>query len=187
MTHITRRSVVGALAFMAAGLVAAGSATAHGPTRQRVSQTVEIAKPPEAVWAIVKDFDGFARWHPLVASSKADRGNEVGSKRTVVLKAPGDPSFVEELLKYSDADRSMSYKIEAVDPKILPVNNYMAWLEVRPNPSGGSTVEWRSAFYRGYMLNDPPPELNDAAAVKAVTGVFRAGLDNLKRVAEAGS
>ena len=187
MTHITRRSMVGALAFMAAGMVAVGSATAHGPTRQRVSQTVEIAKPPEAVWAIVKDFDGFARWHPLVASSKADRGDEVGSKRAVVLKAPGDPSFVEELLKYSDADRSMSYKIEAVDPKVLPVNNYTAWLEVRPNPSGGSTVEWRAAFYRGYMLNDPPPELNDAAAVKAVTGVFRAGLDNLKRVAEAGS
>lgn len=187
MTHITRRRVTAALACVAAGAVAAGSAAAHGPTRQRVSQTVDIAKPPEAVWAIVKDFDGFARWHPLVASSQADRGNEIGSKRTVVLKAPGDPSFVEELLKYSGADRSLSYKIEAVDPKVLPVNNYTAWLEVRPGPSGGSTVEWRAAFYRGYMLNDPPPDLNDAAAIKAVTGVVRAGLDNLKRVAEAGS
>ena len=57
----------------------------------------------------------------------------------------------------------------------------------RPNPAGGSTVEWRAAFYRGYMLNDPPPELNDAAAVKAITGVVRAGLDNLKRIAETGT
>lgn len=187
MAHITRRSAVGALAAMVATMAAVTPAAAHGPTRQRVTQTVDIAKPPEAVWAIVKDFDGFARWHPLVASSTADRGNEIGSKRTVALKAPGDPSFVEELLKYSDADRSMSYKIEAVDPKVLPVNNYTAWLEVRPNPAGGSTVEWRAAFYRGYMLNDPPPDLNDAAAIKAVTGVVRAGLDNLKRIAEAGS
>ena len=34
------------------------------------------------------------------------------------------------------------------------------------------------------MLNDPPPELNDAASVKAVTGVLRAGLDHLKAIAE---
>ena len=54
----------------------------------------------------------------------------------------------------------------------------------RANPAGGSTVEWRAAFYRGYMLNDPPPELNDAASVKAVTGVLRAGLDHLKAIAE---
>jgi len=27
-------------------------------------------------------------------------------------------------------------------------------------------VEWKGAFYRGYTLNDPPPELNDEAAVK---------------------
>ena len=187
MTHTTRRSAAGALALGVACLIAGAPALAHGPTRQRVSQTVDIAKPPEAVWAIIKDFDGFSRWHPLVASSTADRGSEVGSKRTVVLKAPGDPSFVEELVKYNDAERSLSYKIEAVDPKVLPVNTYTAWLEVRPNPAGGSTVEWRAAFYRGYMLNDPPPDLNDAAAVKAVTGVVRAGLDNLKRIAEAGS
>jgi hypothetical protein len=45
-------------------------------------------------------------------------------------------------------------------------------------------VEWRAAFYRGYMLNDPPPDLNDAASSKAVAGVIRAGLDNLKVLAE---
>ena len=31
------------------------------------------------------------------------------------------------------------------------------------------------------MNNDPPPELNDEAAVKAVKGVYRGGLDALKR------
>jgi len=74
-----------------------------------------------------------------------------------------------------------------VDPQILPVNNYAAWFEVRDGAAGGSTVEWRAAFYRGYMLNDPPPELNDAASSKAVAGVFRAGLDNLKVLAERAS
>ena len=36
------------------------------------------------------------------------------------------------------------------------------------------------------MNNDPPPELNDEAAVKAVKGVYRAGLDALKKKVEAG-
>ena len=44
---------------------------------------------------------------------------------------------------------------------------------------GGSVVEWRGAFYRGYPNNDPPPELSDEAAIAAVTGVYQAGLDAL--------
>lgn len=64
-------------------------ALAHGPTRQRVSQTVDIARSPDEVWAIVKDFDAIARWHPVIVSSPADKGNEVGSKRMLTLRAPG--------------------------------------------------------------------------------------------------
>ena len=44
----------------------------------------------------------------------------------------------------------------------------------------GSKVTWRGAFYRAYTNNDPPPDQNDEAAVKAVTGVFKSGLENLK-------
>ena len=51
---------------------------------------------------------------------------------------------------------------------------------------GHSLVEWRGAFYRGYPNNDPPEELNDEAAIKAVTGVYRAGLDHLKQALESG-
>ena len=57
-------------------------------------------------------------------------------------------------------------------------------LTVAANDGGGAKVTWKGAFYRGYMNNDPPPELNDEAAVKAVTGLYRAGLENLKSVAE---
>ncbi len=183
MLHIPRRRLIATLATVAAGF-ATRRALAHGPTRQKVTQTIDIARTPAQVWAIVGDFDSIAHWHPLIASSPTDHGNQIGSKRTLTLKAEGEPHFDEELVKYDAAAHSYQYRIESVDPKILPVNNYTAWFEVQDGPSGGSTIEWRAAFYRGYMLNDPPPELNDAASSKAVTGVLRAGLDNIKAIAE---
>ena len=183
MLQIRRRRLIASLAIVAAGL-AGRRAQAHGPTRQKVTQTVDIARTADQVWAIVGNFDSISRWHPLIASSPADHGNEIGSRRTLTLKAEGDPHFDEELAKYDAAARSYQYRIEKVDPKVLPVTNYTAWFEVQDNPAGGCTVEWRAAFYRGYPLNDPPPELNDAASVKAVTGVLRAGLDHIKVLAE---
>jgi len=36
----------------------------------------------------------------------------------------------------------------------------------------------------GGRYNDPPDELNDEAAVKAVTALYQAGLAGLKQVAE---
>jgi len=175
-----------ALALAAAVLaMAAGAATAHGPTRQKIVETVEIDKPVEKVWGVIGNFDALAKWHPAVASSVADKGNDIGSVRHLVLKAPGDPGFDEVLDKYDPAGHSYKYAIPKVDPKVLPVNNYTATLAVVDNGKGGSTVEWKGAFYRGYMLNDPPPELNDEASVTAVRGVYRAGLDNLKKMVEA--
>lgn len=181
MLLIPRRRLVATLA-AAAGL--AHQAQAHGPTRQKVTQTVDVARTPDQLWALVGDFDSIARWHPLIASSPADHGNDIGSKRTITLKTEGEPHFVEELAKYDAASHSYMYRIEKVDPKVLPVTNYSAWFEVSDGPAGGSTVEWRAAFYRGYPLNDPPPDMNDAASVKAVTGVLRAGLDSIKLIAE---
>ncbi len=73
-----------------------------------------------------------------------------------------------------------------VDVKVLPVNNYSSTIDVVPGADGKtSTVEWHGAFYRGYPNNDPPPDLNDEAAIKAVTGIYRAGLDALKKKIEA--
>jgi len=171
---------------LAAALIAfvAAPASAHGPTRQKIVETIDIDKPVAQVWAIVKDFDAISKWHPAIASSVADKGNEIGSTRKLVLKAPGDPGFDEVLDKYDPDAHSYKYEIPKVDPKILPVNDYTSTITVTDNGKGGSTMEWKGAFYRGYMLNDPPPELNDESSVAAVRKVYRAGLDNVKAIAE---
>jgi carbon monoxide dehydrogenase subunit G len=167
------------LFLMAAAAIALPSlALAHGPTRQKVTVTAELAAEPAQVWAAIGNFQDMS-WHPAVHSSTGANGNAIDATRRLVLGGDGGPTIDEELYKY-DADKmSYSYRITEVDVAVLPVTNYSAHLTVKPRDGGGSVVEWRGAFYRGYPNNDPPAELNDEAAIAAVTGVYQAGMDAL--------
>lgn len=156
-------------------------ASAHGPTRQKVAETVEINAPADKVWSVIGNFQDMS-WHPAVTKTEGEGGSDAGAKRTLTLESG---VINEELLDVDAEKKMLRYKITEVDVKVLPVNNYTAWLSVAEE-GGKSVVTWRAAFYRGYMNNDPPAELNDEAAIKAVKGVFRSGLDNLKKVVEAG-
>ena len=158
---------------------AMGTALAHGPTRQKVIEKISIDAPADAVWARIKNFDALKDWHPAVAESPADKGNEVGSVRRIKLKGGG--ALVESLESYNDAQMKYSYR--AADKGALPVTNYTSTISVGAD-GGKSVVEWRGAFYRGYPNNDPPPDQNDEAAVQAVTSVYKSGLANLKKLAE---
>jgi carbon monoxide dehydrogenase subunit G len=170
-----------ALPILVASLLLAASASslAHGPTRQKVTEKVTIEAPADAVWAAIKNFNGLKDWHPAVAQSPADKGNAEGSVRTLKLKDGG--TLVETLESYDEAQKKYSYR--AKDGGALPVTNYTATLSVVAD-GGKSVVEWRGAFYRGFPNNNPPPEQNDEAALKAVTGVYRSGLGNLKKLIE---
>lgn len=168
------------LAALAVLILASSLALAHGPTRQKVSENVAIKASPDAVWNKVKDFTGLQNWHPAVASSTATDGSKPGSVRTLTLK---DGGKVEETLEsYDEAGRKFSYR--AKDGGALPVSNYSSTLTVKPGDGGTSVVEWRGAFYRAYPNNDPPPDKNDEAAVKAISGVYTSGLANLKKIME---
>lgn len=174
------------LSFAIATLAVAFSplaASAHGPVRQKVEQTVEIAAPPATVWARIGNFNDMT-WVPIVTATEADKGNEVGSVRTLTLEGAEAPKIVEVLDKYDATKMSYKYRIESVDVKVLPVTNYAGTITVEET-AGGSLVEWKGAFYRGFPNNDPPPELNDEAALKAVEGLYRASLDALKAEIEA--
>jgi hypothetical protein len=155
---------------------------AHGPTRQKVVETVEINAPPEKVWGVIGNFQDMS-WHPAVEKLEGSGGNDPNATRVLTLKSGG--TIDEKLIQSDPAKKTYKYEITKVDVKVLPVNNYSSSITVK-GEGGKSTVEWKGAFYRGFVNNDPPPELNDEAAVKAVKGVYRAGLDALKQKIEAG-
>jgi hypothetical protein len=169
-----------ALAFFA--LVLTSAAWAHGPTRQKITEAVEIAAPPAKVWAAIADFHDMS-WLPGVTKTIGEGGNEPDTAKRQLTLANG-ATIDESLYKYDADQMSYSYRIDNVDVKVLPVTNYSATLIVLPAEGGKSKVEWRGAFYRGYPNNDPPPELNDESAIAAVKKIYQAGLENLKKKVE---
>ncbi len=173
------RAVSAFIIMLAASLVTT-FAHAHGPTRQKVFESITIKASPDAVWAKVRDFTQLQGWHPAVESSSATNGSEIGSVRTLKLKGGGE--LVESLESLDDGAKKFSYR--AKDGGALPVSNYSSNLTVKAGEGGTALVEWRGAFYRKYMNNDPPEGEDDEAALSAVTGVYKSGLANLKTVME---
>jgi len=161
---------------------------AHGPVRGKMTATVDIEAPAEQVWDIIKNFDDMS-WHPAIKSVKATGGNTKGATRILTLT---DGNTITEQLKSYNADK-MSYKYKIIDMSVvktiehsgqsedipvLPVDNYQGIIKVKKK--GNSTVvTWIATYYRGYMNNNPPEELNEEAADKAVTEVLKTGLTSL--------
>ena len=142
-----------------------------------VSSVIEASA--DNVWSRIRDFNGLPAWHPAIADSTVTAGNDIGSRRTLTLKGGGE--VIEELEEFDEARMLMKYRMKS---GVLPVTNYAAALQVKPGDDGKAMVEWRGGFYRGYPNNDPPPDRNDEAAEKAITGVYQSGLANLKALVE---
>ncbi|MGH6794845.1 MAG: SRPBCC family protein [Methylocella sp.] len=171
------------LAIVLFGIALPHAGWAQRPALQKITERIHIDAPPAKVWATIQDFHDMS-WLPGVAKTTGAGSNEpVVAKRQLTLDSGA--TIDESLDKYDRGAMSYSYRIDNVDVKVLPVTNYSSTIAVLPAEGGKSTVDWRGAFYRGYPSNDPPPELNDEAALQAVGKVYRAGLENLKKKAEA--
>lgn len=168
--------------FAVAALMSPLAASAHGPSRQKVDETVQINAPAEKVWAIVADFCSISKWNPEVTACTAEPGNKPNTTRTITLKS--GEQLQDQLFKYQPDAMRMQFFMVKPNPKAMPINTLGSILTVSADPNGGSVVEWKAGFYRSFPGPTPPPELSDAAATKAVTEFIRAGLDHLKEMAE---
>jgi hypothetical protein len=158
-------------------------AQAHDAQRVKYVAAVHIAASPAKVWAVIGHFHDLS-WDKLVETSSGPGGDTPDATRTVVLKSGGVLPD-EELERYEPQNFTYATFLPHVDVKVFPVTNFSSILVVLPQPDGGSRVEWRCAFYRGYPNFGPPPELNEAAAIKAVSALTQPALDGLKARMEA--
>ena len=62
-------------------------ALAHGPSRQKVTESIEINAPVDKVWAVVGNFQDI-NWLPIVAKTEGTGGNDVHTE----LRAEGMPA-----------------------------------------------------------------------------------------------
>jgi mxaD protein len=170
--------------FAAACLVASaasGFVMAAAPPLS-VKKSVTIAAPADKVWDVVKDFDGWTHWHPALASDEIVSGtnNTVGAVRLLTLKGGG--TIKEKLLEYNAAGHRYRYSILE---SVLPVSNYSSSIVVSATGTNKTLVTWSGQFKRKDPSASPPDNANDQTAVDTITGVYQAGLDNLKKVVEA--
>ena len=115
----------------------------------KVRRSAVVDVPIEALWAVLRDFNSHARWHPAIAESVIEEGreaDEVGAVRRFSLADGG--LLREQLLTLDDETRSFSYCLLEAP---LPLMNYVAQVRLRPVTDSGKTYwEWESRF-------DPPP------------------------------
>ncbi len=161
--------------FLAAVLVPVAPAWAAGP--QTVMQSIDVKADPEAVWAAIGAFDATAVWHPLVASSPATKGNEIGSVRTITLKAPGSAKIVEELSFYNPRMQMYEYKIASSDPEAAPVTDCTVKFHVGQGKHGITKIVWTAHFLAA-------DGVTAGHASDVMNRYFRVGLENIKHMAE---
>jgi Polyketide cyclase / dehydrase and lipid transport len=133
-----------------------------------VTESVDLPAAPSRTWDMVKDFMHWQLWHPAFVSTDLVRGDgrSEGTVRLLTTKEGG--KFTEELVSYNDASRTYRYRI--ID-SAAPVTGYVSTLMVKESKIGSSVV-WSSTF-------KVKPGTSDEDARKLISGVYRAGLDNL--------
>jgi mxaD protein len=145
----------------------------------RVKETIEIDAPADVVWAKVGNFNDMS-WHPAIAKTELTGGNnnEAGATRTLTLQDGG--TIHEVLTSYDNDSKTLKYDITE---SVLPVREYSATLLVQPN-GDKTTVTWRSMFKRKDPANPGAPGQDDKDAKETITGIFKSGLENMKKLIE---
>src|SRR6185436_6475312 len=161
-----------------------GMVWAAKPGYIHVNESVEINAPPAKVWSLVKNWNGLHRWHPAFSNTEIKSGtnNKVGAVRTLTM-ADGGAKFDEELDGFSAKKRKYGYRIITDSP--LPVADYSSSIQVKSGKDKNTSVlVWKGKFKRK-VADNPPAGQDDAGVRKAISGAYQAGLQNVKKMAEA--
>lgn len=163
--------LVGLLALLALPIaMLMAPATAQAAGKISVVMSAEVKAVPADVWKTVGAFDKLQDWHPAVESTTMNGSpTKPGSSRVLHLKGGGE--IHETLTSYSDSTMALTYQI---DSGPLPVANYESYLAVTDAGNGHSLVIWGSTF-------DPAGGADAKKAKSVIVGVYKAGLDTLKK------
>ena len=139
----------------------------------RVYTSSVIDAPADAIWQIVRDFNGLPSWHPAIAESRIEAGapsDRIGCVRNFRMRDGG--VIREQLLTLSDFEYECTYSI-LESP--MGVDNYIATLKLTPITDGNRTfAEWSAEF-------DCAPDRERELTQLIGQSVFQGGFDALKQ------
>ncbi|MEM9045220.1 MAG: SRPBCC family protein [Pseudomonadota bacterium] len=137
-----------------------------------VVRSIVLDAPVEAVWEVIRDFNGHDRWHPAVAESHVERGqpsDQVGCVRN--FRLVGGENLREQLLALSDMEQAFSYCL--LDTPV-PLFNYVAHVRLFPVTDTDSTFwEWESRF-------DTPAGRSEELSDLVGDGIYAAGFEAIR-------
>lgn len=164
------------------------TASAHGPSGQKVVKEFAVKAAPAKVWALLKDFGAIQQWHPDVASVKlekkvdADSGTEL-LHRQVTLK--DGTTFLEKLREVNDAEMKLDYKMIDGADSTIAVSNYRSVVTVKAGSTPDqSVVTFTARFYNKANTMEAPPGADNPAANKAINALYDAAAIGLKKALE---
>ena len=140
----------------------------------KVDKSTIINAPAEAVWAILRDFNGHDRWHPPVDVSQIEKGyasDKVGCVRNFRLKDGGQ--LREQLLSLWDLEMAYSYCL--LDTPI-PLINYVSHVSLAPVTDGDLTFwRWSCSFMA------PPGEEHELARMVG-EDIYQTGFEAIREM-----
>jgi hypothetical protein len=134
----------------------------------KVSLSSNYPVSPETIWEMIGKFNSIPEWHPAVTRCDVETTGNTTLRRLHLI---GGGTILEKLEKSDEDGQSYSYSI-VESP--LPVANFSATIRVHETEGGGCSIEWTGEFE---AAGAP-----DNEAVKAIEGIYQAGLDNLRKM-----
>lgn len=169
------------MAILATAFALPVTAFAEKAATLTVEEKIEINAPTKAVWFKLHNFGDMGAWHPAVRKTEIVEGelHKPGVVRVLTLQDGG--TIREKLLGYKFKDKTFEYSIIE---GVLPVSDYVSTVTVNEANDGKSVVVWKGSFKRKDISDKPAAGQGDEDAVKTITGVYKGGLENLKKVSE---
>ncbi|MEP3047944.1 MAG: SRPBCC family protein [Roseibium sp.] len=138
----------------------------------KVVRSTILQAPIEAVWDLLRDFNGHDRWHPAVASSQIERSREadrVGCVRRFKLNDGAE--LREQLLALSDADTAYTYCL--LDTPI-PLLNYVSYVQLIP------VTDLDHTFWRWEGNFDTPAAQQEELTRMVANDIYDAGFGAIR-------
>ncbi len=108
----------------------------------RLTTSIDIAAPPERVWAVLSDLAAYGSWNPFVHSAEGTPA--VGERLTVRIQPPGGKAMrFRPTVRAAEPERELRWLGRLLVPGLFDGEHRFA---LEPGPAGGTRFTHSERF-----------------------------------------